>query len=101
MAGILNDTSCDTRSYATVVWVTSGANAKTGTMSIRSSGTPQFPAETWTGLATTGQTDFPFDCTRPLTYFTVTVTNASGSASGILVWSNSNQSFGTYTPPAQ
>ncbi len=101
MAAILNDTSCGTRSYATVVWVTSGANANSATMSIRSSGTPQFAPETWSALATTAQSDFPFDCTRPLTYFTVTVTNASGSASGLLVWSNSTQSFAPYSPPAQ
>lgn len=87
MAGNLT-TDCFQYAYADVIWVTSNANAKSAEMRVTSSGSPNLPPETWPGMVTTGVSSFRFDCTRPITYFKITVTNASGSASGLLTWAN-------------
>ena len=80
--------ACTDPSWIDLTWSTTGASVNSANITVRSGGgTPVFN-QTWSGYPTTGSNSFSLDCTRPIWYFTLTVTNGSETKTGLLTFAN-------------
>ena len=72
-----------------VSWSASGANPKSASLNVRSGGgTPVFN-QSWDGYQPTDHLElFTVDCTRPIWYFTLTVSNGTTTKVGRLTFAN-------------
>ena len=90
---------CGTSSWITVSWSTTGAITNSAEMRIKSGGgTPIFD-QVWVNYPTTTTTQFNLDCTRPIWFFTLTVSNGTTTKTGRLTMANGvNQGWSSVAP---
>lgn len=79
---------CNTEAFVTLAWTTTGAEGKTVDVNIRSgSGSPVWK-HNFLGFPPDGSISVPIDCTRPIWYFKMTVSNLSQTKEGLLTFVN-------------
>ncbi len=80
--------ACASPSWIELTWSTTGAQVNSADINVRSGGgTPVFN-QTWVGYPTTGSNSFSLDCTRPIWYFKLTVTNGTETKTALLTFAN-------------
>jgi hypothetical protein len=82
-------TPCGPHGHILITWSASGALANSANMNVRSGGgTPVFN-ENWSGYDPVDQLELlTVDCTRPIWFFTLTVSNGTTTKTGRLTFSN-------------
>lgn len=82
-------TPCGSQGHVMVTWSATGANPKSAILNVRSGGgTPVFN-QSWTLKDPTDYEElFTVDCTRPIWYFKLTVSNGTTSKSALLTFAN-------------
>lgn len=92
-------TTCEAHSWITISWATTGALANSAEMRIKSGGgTPVFD-QVWSHYPTTTTDKFLLDCTRPLWYFTLTVSDGVTTKTARLTFAHGvNQGWYSVAP---
>jgi len=82
-------TPCGPQGHILISWSASGAKAGSANMNVRSGGgTPVFN-QSWVGYEPVDHLElFTVDCTRPIWFFTLTVSNGTTTKTGRLTFSN-------------
>ncbi|MEO7349095.1 MAG: hypothetical protein ABIW32_04460, partial [Terrimesophilobacter sp.] len=84
--------ACTTDSWIKLTWTTTGADANSANINLRSGGGTPIFNENWPGYDASGSWNFHVDCTRPLWFFTLTVSHGGQTKSGLLTFANGSTS---------
>jgi hypothetical protein len=82
-------TACGPHGHILITWSASGALAKSAVMNVRSGGGTPIFNESWTGYQPVDQLELlTVDCTRPIWFFKLTVSNGTSTKSALLTFAN-------------
>jgi len=82
-------TACGPQGHILITWSASGALANSATMNVRSGGGTPIFNQNWDGYDPVDHLELlTVDCTRPLWYFTLTVSNGTASKTARLTFAN-------------
>jgi hypothetical protein len=82
-------TPCGPSGHVLITWSASGALANSAVMNVRSGGGTPIFNQTWSGYDPVDQLELlTVDCTRPIWFFKLTVSNGTSSTSALLTFAN-------------
>lgn len=81
--------ACTTKSTILLTWTTVGATADSTSINVRTGGGTPVVKATWINMPASGYYSFfNLDCTRPIWYFKMTITNGTETKEALLTFAN-------------